>query len=173
LNTEDFDNDKKDAGEFGSGQSVTALYEIVPTQVSSPYLKDKSINEKSVLNIDSLQQNFIPDEMAIVKFRYKKPQTDTSNLFITRLSDRHITIFECSDHMRFAASVAGFGMLLRRSAYKGDLNFNKVLKMAKSSLGVDTEGYRKEMLELVRLSKRLVNEQTIEEEESEMTGGNY
>jgi Ca-activated chloride channel homolog len=172
LNKEDFDDDKKDAGELGSGQTVTAIYEIIPAGVNSDYIaKDSSFKMLDNGMVANQQSN----DWASVKFRYKEPTADQSKLYTTAIADKHYTIFQCSDNMQFAASVAGFGLLLRNSQYKGDLTYNQVLSIAKSSRGSDKEGYRKEMLTLVRKAKKIAKDFSEEsnEEENPVTAGNY
>jgi Ca-activated chloride channel family protein len=159
LNKEDFNNDKKDAGELGSGHTVTALYEIIPAGVESEFLK----------SVDSLKYTVQPkriavntDELLTVKFRYKAPDGNNSEMIEHPVIDRHTTFNMTSDNFRFAVSVAGFGMLLRNSEFKGAASFNQVFKMASASRGRDAEGYRKEFIELVKkaavLSKAEVEE---------------
>ncbi len=152
LNEEDFNNDKKDAGEIGSGHSVTALYEFIPM----------SADEK-ISDVDELkyQRNAIkPDayesaELLTLKFRYKKPDGDKSKLITVSVIDQKTKLSKTSDNFRFSASVAEFGMLLRDSRYKGDSDFDQTVKLAKGSKGEDSEGYRGEFIRLVELAKEL------------------
>lgn len=149
LNDEDFNDDKKDAGELGSGHTVTALYEIIPVGVESDFVKD----------IDPLkyQSNQNPitsnsDELLTVKFRYKDPDGTKSKL-ITQVVANEIR--KSSENLDWSMAVAGFGMLLRDSEYKNDLNYADVLSMAKSAKGKDEYGYRAEFIELVDLASRM------------------
>jgi Ca-activated chloride channel family protein len=151
MEAEDFDNDKKDAGELGAGHTVTALYEIVP-------VKEKN-NDPVTLTYQ--QSNILPGvagnhELAAIKFRYKKPDSDKSILITERIPDTIIAADKTSDNFRFSAAVAGFGMLLRDSEYKGSINYNQVLSMAKSSKGEDVDGYRSEFIRLVELSQTVI-----------------
>lgn len=146
LKNEDFNNDQKDAGDLGSGHTVTALYELTPSdsQTAVPEV-DKLKYQDSIVKPES----FKTDELMTVKLRYKEPTQDTSKLITNVLADKTLEFSKASENLRFASSVAGFGMMLRDSEYKGDLDYDKVLKMAKDSKGQDLEGYRSEFISLV------------------------
>ena len=156
LNKEDFNDDKKDAGELGSGHTVTALYEIIPVGVHSPFLKNVD-PLKYQQNNNTVDINF-NGEMLPVKFRYKNPTLDNSELIVHSVKNENTELNKTSNNFRFAASVASFAMLLRNSEYKGNLNFEEVLKLASTSLGADAEGYRKEFTGLVQKAKKLQSE---------------
>jgi len=145
LKSEDFNNDKKDAGELGSGHTVTALYEIIPVGVDSEFYK---IDELKYQNskIDKSAAN--SDELMTVKFRYKKPDEDVSKLIVHTLSDKETD--KTSENFRWSASVAAFGMLLRESEFIKDFTFDDVLTLAQGSKGVDKEGYRAEFINMVK-----------------------
>lgn len=149
LNDEDFNDDKKDAGELGSGHTVTALYEIIPVGVESEFVKDID-----PLKYQSNDQKVISstDELLTVKFRYKEPDGSTSKL-ITKVVENEIR--KSSNNLDWSMAVAGFGMLLRDSEYKGDLAYEAILSLAKSSKGEDEFGYRAEFIELVDLAKSM------------------
>ena len=117
LNKEDFNDDKKDAGELGSGHTVTALYEIIPVGVKSEFLKD--VDPLKYQNNGKKGSSSFDDEMLTIKFRYKSPDKDNSELIVHTVADKGIDINNASDNFRFATSVAGFAMLLRNSEYKG------------------------------------------------------
>ncbi len=149
LNDEDFNDDKKDAGELGSGHTVTALYEIIPVGVESEFIKDidplkYQSNEQKVTSST--------DELLTVKFRYKEPDGSKSKL-ITKVVENEIR--KSSNNLDWSMAVAGFGMLLRDSEYKNDLTYADVLRLAKSSKGEDGFGYRAEFIELVDLASRM------------------
>lgn len=152
LKNEDFNNDQKDAGDLGSGHTVTALYELTPadSQTVIPEV-DKLKYQDSIVKPES----FKTDELMTVKLRYKEPTQDTSKLITNVLADKTLEFTNSSENLRFAASVAGFGMMLRDSEYKGDLDYDKVLKMAKDSKGQDLEGYRSEFISLVEKARNL------------------
>ena len=147
LNDEDFNDDKKDAGEIGSGHTVTALYEIIPAGVESEFVK----------NIDPLKYQKNPkktsgfgDELMTVKIRYKQPGGDKSKLVSTTISNEAIEGDDTSDNFRWSSAVAAFGMVLRESEFKGDADYDLVLQLAKGAKGQDIEGYRAEFIQLVR-----------------------
>jgi len=152
LNKEDFNDDTKDAGELGAGHTVTALYEVVPAEVE----------EELTASVDPLryqEQNLTAKanskEWLTVKFRYKPPQSDSSLLMVSSYSKKARSFKKASENLRFASAVAGFGMLLMDSKYKGSLNFDAVLKQAKASKGKDEEGYRAEFISLVKKASLL------------------
>ncbi|MEO6845315.1 MAG: von Willebrand factor type A domain-containing protein [Ginsengibacter sp.] len=156
LNKEDFNDDKKDAGELGSGHTVTALYEIIPVGVKSSFLKD--IDPLKYQDNKKKATSSFNNEMVTIKFRYKAPDGNQSKLIVHSVNNESIPFKNVSDNFRFAASVAGFAMLLRDSEYKGSAKFSTVLQMAKSSLGKDEEGYRKEFITLVQKASKLKND---------------
>ena len=147
LKSEDFNNDKKDAGELGSGHTVTALYEIIPVGVSSDFsvddLKYQPNKKQEVVKNSS-------NEIMTIKFRYKKPDEDDSKLIIHPLVDSHTPIEQTSDNFRWSAAVAGFGMLLKDSDYIKKFNFDDVSQLAESARGKDKEGYRVEFINMVK-----------------------
>ncbi len=149
LNAEDFNDDTKDAGELGSGHTVTALYEVV---------MKGSIEE--IRSVDPLRyqteeqaSNSRSSEILTVKFRYKKPKEDTSKLIVRHLNNKSTSLAKASNNFRFSAAVAEFGLLLRNSKHKGNASFQQVLKLAKNSKGEDENGYRAEFIRLVEMSE--------------------
>ena len=147
LREEDFNNDKKDAGELGSGHSVTALYEIIPTGVESEF---KPLDELKYQDNDRKRPVNLADELMTVKLRYKAPDGDRSTLLEEVIKNRTMKLQETSDNFRWSAAVAGFGMLLRDSDYKSDLDYAAIVQLAKAAKGEDKEGYRSEFLKLVK-----------------------
>ena len=144
LNDEDFIDDTKDAGELGSGHTVTALYEVIPVGVESKYLKaipDLKYSEKTTISGNG-------DELFTVKFRYKKPKENQSiEMIHVCKSDTHQ---EISEDFRFAASVAWFGMKLRGSEYIENETMNDIISLAKSNKTEDEQGYRAEFVRLMK-----------------------
>ena len=140
LNEEDFDNDKKDAGELGAGHTVTALYEIVPVNDGTDQLR-KLIYQQSTTLPDASETI----ELATIKFRYKKPDGDKSILMVETIPHTALPIGQTSDNFRFSAAVAGFGMLLRDSEYKGSMDYNQVLALARASKGKDQDAENTEL----------------------------
>ena len=147
LNREDFDNDKVDAGDVGSGQSVTALYEVVP--VGGP-----RANGDLRYSAPAAKPNG-GSELGFVKIRYKLPKSNTSRLISTPIDRRNevLSFAAAPQDARFAAAVAAFAELLRGGKYNGALTYDDVLKMANGAKGRDEFGYRAEFVQLVRAAK--------------------
>jgi Ca-activated chloride channel family protein len=151
MNAEDFNNDKKDAGELGSGHTVTALYEIIPKGVDSWFkpIDDLKYQDKK----DEKPKSNFGDELLTVKFRYKKPDGDVSKLMVKTVDNKTISLDKSSDNLRWSAAVATFGMLIKNSDYIEDADFKTVLKWAKSARGKDENGYRIEFIKMVETSQ--------------------
>jgi Ca-activated chloride channel family protein len=147
LKSEDFNNDKKDAGELGSGHTVTALYEIIPVGVDSEFSKfdDLKYQTNKVEKVSSTT-----NELMTIKLRYKKPDEEVSKLIVRPLIDTNVALAKTSNNFRWSASVAAFGMLLRDSEYCKDFSYEKVVQMAQASRGEDKEGYRIEFINMVK-----------------------
>lgn len=149
LQSEDFNDDKKDAGELGAGHTVTALYEIVP--VNAKGTKTAPVDELKYQQSQLNKQATDTDELLTLKLRYKEPEGSKSQLITTTVSGKStVQPGLTSDNFRFAAAVASFGMLLRDSEFKGNATYDQVLELAQSALGNDAEGYRAEFIKLVR-----------------------
>ncbi len=153
LNDEDFNNDKKDAGELGSGHSVTALYEIVPMGVKSDYVGSIDPLKYQTQVHEKADPNIQPTELLTVKFRYKEPDGNTSKLITKTLSKTDKSTVD--QNLQWAASIAGFGMLLRNSDYSQDLKYEDIIELARESKGEDEFGYRSEFIQLVRLASAM------------------
>lgn len=145
LNDEDFNDDNKDAGEIGSGHTVTALYEIIPVGVQSAHVKD--IDK---LKYTRVSDDNYTDELLTIKFRYKEPNGKMSKLIIKTLKDTNKNFNSASEDFKFSAAVALFGMQLRNSLYSQSTNSKDVVSMATSGKGEDNEGYRSEFIRLVK-----------------------
>lgn len=165
LNKEDFNNDQKDAGDLGSGHTVTALYEIIPAGVKSEFtesvdpLKYQTENKPA----DSRKNS---EELMTIKMRYKKPGADISRMIEQPVVDHHILLTNTSSNFRFAAAVAQFGMLLRQSEFKQQSTYGNVLALASSAIADDAEGYRKEFIQLVQKANSIVKADNQIEQES-------
>lgn len=149
LKREDFDNDKVDAGDVGSGQTVTALYEVVP--VGGP----RANGDLRYAPRAPVAAAGVDGELGFVKIRYKLPKSDTSLLLSTPI-DRRVQFARFEDapqDARFAAAVAGFAELLRGGRYNGALSYDDVLRMASGAKGKDEFGYRAEFIQLVRAAR--------------------
>lgn len=152
LKSEDFNDDKKDAGELGAGHSVTALYEIIPVGVESEFIK--SVDDLKYQKGQMTDQT-ASDELMTIKLRYKRPDEDTSRLLSQVVKDLAHELKTSSDNFRFSAAVAEFGMLLRDSEFKGQASFEQVLNLAQQAKGEDDEGYRTEFIHLVKTASLL------------------
>ncbi|MCB0563525.1 MAG: von Willebrand factor type A domain-containing protein [Phaeodactylibacter sp.] len=155
LNNEDFKDDKKDAGELGSGHTVTALYEIIPVGVESPYLAsvdDLKYQENKVTK-DAAKSK----ELCTIKLRYKQPDGDKSQLIEHPLLDKGTELDKSSDNFRWAAAVAEFGLLLRDSEFKGNATYTHAVKLARSAKGKDLNGYRRELIDMIDTMKSLAD----------------
>ncbi len=150
LKNEDFNNDKKDAGELGSGHTVTAMYEIIPVGVDSEFIG--SVDDLKYQNIKHVNKATNTNEILTLKLRYKQPEGLKSKLLVKTLIDKTSKLDKTSDNFRFAAAVASFGMILRDSEFKGDATISDVVTLAKGAKGDDDEGYRAEFIRLVRSS---------------------
>lgn len=146
LRAEDFSDDKKDAGEIGAGHTVTALYEIIPADGAA------TATESRYLQTEVKGDAAAAAELALIKFRYKKPDEETSRLISVPIAAKGVALDNSSENFRFAASVAGWGMLLGQSDYRGAADNELVLKLARGAKGSDELGYRAEMIRLVELS---------------------
>ena len=147
LANEDFNDDKKDAGELGSGHTVTALYEIVPTGI-----KDTMTGSVDDLKYQSVPQNKDGNgnELMTIKLRYKKPDSEKSQLMIYPVADESKHWEEASDNFKLSVSVAEFGLLLRESSFKQNSSFTQTLLLAKEATADDDNDYRREYVKLVQ-----------------------
>jgi Ca-activated chloride channel homolog len=137
LKNKHFTDDTKDAGELGSGHSVTALYEIEPLRTSGT--------------------------IATLKIRYKDPGAPTSQEVATTIADDGKSVYEANPDTQFAAAVAEFGMLLRNSKYKGTASWADVTALARAMRGEDLEGYREELLRMLDRGRSLIGDQKVAE----------
>ncbi len=150
LADEDFNDDTKDAGELGAGHTVTALYEVVPAGAQVPRGEVDALRYQPQPDDPPLSD--FEDELMYVKVRYKDPDGTRSRLLELAVADRSRSP---SADFRFAAAVAGFGMLLRDSEYAGNLTLADVVRMAEKGQGDDPRGYRGEFIRLVEATRDL------------------
>lgn len=152
LNREDFNNDRVDAGEIGSGHSVTAIYEITPKgadqQIDDLRYGQASTNNGGVADAD---------EYAFVKIRYKLPNEDVSKLVTTPVTTANeVASFDAAaTDQRFSVAVAAFGQKLRDEDATANFSFDRIIEIATAARGTDPFGYRSEFLSLVRLASAL------------------
>ena len=133
MNNQDFEDDSKDAGEIGAGQTITALYELV--------LTEKAVKSYNVV-------------MATFDFRYKKSlNSESLPLKVNVSSDEPYNKKTVSSNMYLAEGIAAFGMVMRRSDYKGTANLDMASELVEQSLSYDPQGHRAELLELIKKTK--------------------
>ena len=162
LKTEDFDNDNIDAGEIGAGHSVTAIYELVTTDIqpatepAAPaklkYQTSEPVAKKEAPKKDDfgLTEAAKSGELLTLSLRFKRPDANESELMEFIVKDDENSFKAASDDFRFAASVAAFGMLARKSKFAGNATLKMVQEIAADAMGDDRAGYRAEFIELVR-----------------------
>ncbi len=154
LADEDFNDDTKDAGELGAGHTVTALYEVVPAGLPVPRSVDPLRYESTAGPQPPVEAPPVAfeDELLYVKVRYKDPNGSESRLLAHAVADRSRSP---SRSFRFAAAVAGFGMLLRDSPHAGRFTPDDVISLAEGGRGDDPRGYRGEFIRLVEAARDL------------------
>ncbi len=159
LKKEDFADDKVDAGEIGAGHTVTALYEVIPVSVAAKEgPKESEVEERRYTFLGGVTDNAtLPGrvdprskEMLLVKVRYKKPDGNSSARVDFPLVDSGARFAAASPDFKFAAAVAGFGMILRESPHKGTATMASVAEWAEAGAAEDPGGYRSEFIELAR-----------------------
>ncbi|MBX9696361.1 MAG: DUF3520 domain-containing protein, partial [Cyanobacteria bacterium] len=152
LADEDFNDDKRDAGELGAGHTVTALYEIIPSD-STQLVRD---------NVDPpryqklIWVGAVPDsnEFLCIKLRYKEPDADTSKL-IEHVVTNNLLPIPMSKNFRWAAAVAEYALVLKESKFKGNANYDSVLQLANGSVGPGFDEYRAQFIQMVRTTKSI------------------
>ena len=151
LAKEDFNDDKKDAGDMGSGHTVTAFYEIVPAGIKDDYsvsvdpLKYQKNEEQVMANSSA--------EMMTIKFRYKEPVSSKSKMSLVTVTDSPKPFAATSTDFKFASAVAEFGMVLRDSKFKQGASYAHAIATARAGKGDDAEGYRSEFIRLAESAK--------------------
>jgi Ca-activated chloride channel family protein len=147
LRKEDFEDDRKDAGELGAGHTVTALYEVVPVGAEAGTRAGGD-----TLDIPWMKET---GELMEVRLRYKQPDDSVSKLIEQPVQDRNVRLDKASENLRWAAAVAEFGLLLRQSQHRASASFEDVLRLANGAKGNDASGYRAEFIALVEQCKGL------------------
>ncbi|HQL96482.1 MAG TPA: VWA domain-containing protein, partial [Candidatus Hydrogenedentes bacterium] len=160
LAARDFNDDRKDAGEIGTGHTVTALYELVPpgVQPEPPQvdaLKYQPVPEAPKPEAAPDEARPASNELMTVKLRYKRPDADTSTRLDVPVAGDTLDAAPGADH-QFAAAVAAWGMLLRRSAHAGTASLDLVLQLAEAGKGADLDGRRAEFISLVQTTAALM-----------------
>ena len=153
LEREDFNDDKVDAGEIGSGHTVTAIYEITPVGSTKGMVMDDL--RYSPHEDNHSQYN---EEYAFLKIRSKLPDEDESKVVLSRPITNKDEVGSLENEallneFRFATAVASFAQNLRAKGEEAVLSYEKILELAQSSVGEDKFGYRKEFITLVMNAK--------------------
>ncbi len=133
LENEDFEDDKKDAGEIGADQNITALYEIIPVE-----------------NVDVRQSPSFT-----IDFRYKLPDENNSLETSLDVYDLNATFSNATNEMKFVASVSSFALLLRDSEYKGNTEYSKILEWLSTVKLEDPYGYKEELVQVIKRASSL------------------
>lgn len=149
LRNEDFANDAIDAGELGSGHTVTALYEVIPTGVKSDFYQQPTELKYTENKASGTYQN----ELATVKFRYKNPKEDKSIETVQTIANKSTNLKNASADFKFASSVAWFGLKLRDSKLITDKESSHIVDLAKQGIQNDKDGYKAEFIRLVESVK--------------------
>ena len=154
LNKEDFNDDTKDAGELGSGHTVTAMYEVIPVGVENSFGGVDELKYQPAKKQKSSQTEIVSDEMLTVKLRYKRPDENESRKLEVPVLLKSVSK-EASADLKFAMAVAMFGQLLRESDFKGDGTYKKALELAREGLDKDANGYRREFVRLAETVQQM------------------
>jgi len=135
---------------MGAGHTVTAIYELVPAQSDEGGPSVDPLKYQANKPSKGSEYN---EELLTIKVRYKKPEGSKSILMEKPFAGKVGDIDEASENLRFSASVAGFGMLLRESDYSGTFNADRVIRLAKGARGYDADGYRSEFIRLAEIAR--------------------
>jgi Ca-activated chloride channel family protein len=159
LNREDFNNDKKDAGEIGAGHTVTALYEIAlvgSKGLSVDPLRYQTEGTAPTASTDRTDRTTRADEFALLRLRYKAPEGDVSKLIETPLPSAWLKRESAPNpDDKFAAAVAAFGQYLKGGERLGTFDLTQIASLARDGRGVDESGARAEFIDLVELTKAM------------------
>jgi Ca-activated chloride channel family protein len=152
LDAEDFNDDKKDAGELGAGHCVTAIYEIIPAGSSESNadvdpLKYQSEHENTTASHEG--------ELLTVKVRYKLPKEDKSTKLEIPVPANRVDFSKTNQDVQFSAAVAAYGMILRNSEHKGKSTYEMVMDIARGAKGEDRDGYRAAFIQMVDMTSLL------------------
>ena len=155
LAAKDFNDDTKDAGEIGAGHRVTALYEIVPPGRLPNQPNVDPLKYQPPEKPQPVAEGKAADELLTVKLRYKKPDGEKSVRLEYPLADTRKEKARQSHEFEWASAVAAFGMILRRSEFRGQATFELVLELAQGSRGADSDGHRREFIDLVKKARAI------------------
>jgi Ca-activated chloride channel family protein len=155
LKREDFNNDRVDAGDIGSGHTVTAIYEITPKGSGGELLSDLRYGKPDATRGQPATMSTNDAEIGFLKLRYKLPKEDASKLTTLVINDALAkdNVSNAPAEVRFSVAVAAFGQLLKGAPYMKGYSYDDVIVLAQSAKGDDRFGYRAEFLNLARLAK--------------------
>ncbi len=146
LNEEDFKDDKKDAGDMGAGHTVTIIYELIPTGINSKLMRN---TRKLKYRKNKTRKTHYSNELATIKFRYKKPEGNTSKEMAHIITNQTTPWKMATNDTRFATSVAMFGMMLKDSEYRGTTSYNRIIEETVTCMTDDADGSKTEFTKLV------------------------
>ena len=152
LRTEDFNDDRKDAGEIGAGHTVTAFYELVPAGGEAPTQSVEPLKYQRVVEPAEAARS---GETLTLALRSKAPEASESQRMTTVVKDAGRSYAEAGEDFKFAAAVAAFGLVLRDSEFKGNATLAGVQELAQEGRGADEGGYRAEFIELVKKAREI------------------
>jgi len=152
LAAQDFNDDKKDAGEIGAGHTVTAFYEVVPAGSESEVVQEK-VDDLKYQTERTTTEAAESNELMTLKLRYKQPEEDTSTLMTYPVHDEGHKFNQSSGDFQFASAVAMFGLKLRDSKFQDETNFEEIEELVSSNVEGPGQSYREEFLTLVRTAK--------------------
>ncbi len=153
LNPEDFNNDHKDSGEMGAGDSVTVFYEIIPVGGEGSASIDDLVFQQDSEELPAKQP---ADDWLYLKVRYKQPGSGESQLITVYAGAADYTAEPDAD-FRFASAVAEFALLLKDSEYAGDASFESLTGRAREARGADEDGYRAQFVQLAELARAMMH----------------
>ena len=153
LEAQDFNDDRKDAGEMGAGHTVTAFYEIILNgSPGSGNIDDLVFQD----NEDTVEYETPADDWLYVKVRYKEPDEDTSKLITLMAGKDDFTQYPQDSDFQFASAVAEFALILKQSDYMGYASMSRLIERARDAKGEDTDGYRAQFIQLAELAYEMI-----------------
>ena len=157
LNEQDFNNDKVDAGELGSGKAVIALFEVTPTGAKGLFSDRRYSDNESKKTASGKKAN----ELGYLNIRYKSPKGGSSKLINQPIINASRPLNKANIDTQFAIAVAGFGQRLSQSDYINDWQYSDSSKLATNTFtkqpNSDKEGTRRNFVTLTELAEALDN----------------
>jgi Ca-activated chloride channel family protein len=165
LADQDFNDDKKDAGDMGAGHAVTALYEVVPVGAAAPSGQAPPVSPLKYQTSGALAPSAAEPELLTVSVRYKEPAGSTSRKLVGVVVDRAVPFASASDDQRFAVAVAEFAQILRGSKLVGGLKLEDAKRTAELALAADSTGDRHELVSLIERAESVESTQAVSQSE--------